>query len=255
MDSRVLPPAHAARLPDLELRGPHRWGCRVGSFLLNATSPMVFLSLSRPRSTPRLSPPRGSRRPVPPTLAGRRITLLGLSKDRPSIEIPCRVHSPLRSAAYRSTRFLGAFGAVLPSRSRATRSRSDLAVCTASPVCSSPGCRGVAPGPDHGVRLVSRGLGSRLHLAPRAALLPFEALLPDESHPDRSRGRSGGSSPRGRCRPRVHRTPCLLALGGLTHLDLEALLSHRSRAPVRRFRRRRALAPLGLSIPSSASPR
>jgi hypothetical protein len=227
----------------------------VGSFLLNATSPMVFLSLSRPRSSLQLAPRFGSGRPCQPTLAGVLTPLLGLSKDRPSIEIPCRVDSPLRSAVYRSTRFLGAFGAVLPSRSRATRSRSDLAVSTASPVSSSPGCRGVAPGPDRGVRLVSRRVGSRLPVVPRAALLPSEALLPDESHPARSRGRCGGSSPRGRCRPHVHRTPCPLALGGLTHRNLEALLSHRSRTPVRRCQRRRAFAPLGLSIPSSALPR
>jgi len=150
---------------------------------------------------------------------------------------------------------LAAFGAGFARRSRATRSPSDLAVCTASPVCSSVSCRGVAPGPDPEVRPVSRRPGSRLDVVPRAAFLPFEASFLAESHQPRSRVPRGGPSPRRRCRRRVHRTPCPPVLGRFPFRNLEALLSRRSGFHRHGFPRRRTLAPLGLSLPPPALPR
>jgi len=72
--------------------------------------------------------------------------------------------------------------------------------------------RGIAPGPDPGVRTVSCQLGSRLANVSRCAFPPFEAFLPAARCPLRSRAGCGGSSPPRRCRRGVHRTPSLLVL-------------------------------------------
>lgn len=191
-----------------------------------------------------------------PLRVGRavRLSLLGFSKDRLSIGIPTGVLSPPRSAVRLRARLSATFGAVLPWRFRASRSPSDLAVFTTSPVYSSVSCRSVAPGPDPEVRPVSLGVGSRLPFVPRAAFLPFEAFFLAESHRHRSRAACGGPSPPCRCRHAVHRPPCLLVLGRFPFRNLEAFLPRRSGAHVRGFPHRRALAPLGLSLPPLTLP-
>lgn len=239
--SQVFQPARLLRLPDRELRGPHHRECRVGSFLLNATTPLVFRSFSvRPSrfDRPATLPLAGSLRQS--TVSRGVVQRSPLHRDPYRSPLPASVCLALARSALRGVR------SGVARRFRASRSPSDLAVFTTSPASSSASCRYVAPGPDPEVRPVSLGGDSRLPFVPRAAFLPFEASFLAESHPPRSRAVCGRPSPPSRCRPAVHRPPCLLALGGFPSRNLEALLSRRSGAHVRGFPCRRALAPLGL---------
>jgi hypothetical protein len=100
------------------------------------------------------------------------------------------------------------------------------------------GCRGIAPGADPGVRLVSPCLGSRLGSAPRADFPPFEALFPEGSCPARSRVPCGGSS--GACGWLITRvrfteplaaSPFAVAGGGLAALLLPRSCTFRCALP------------------------
>lgn len=247
--SRVFQPARGHRSADWGLRGPLRRECRVGSFLLNATTPLVFRSFS-------VRPSR-SCRPERRPLAGwpcRSTVSHGVFQRSPLHRDPYRSPLPasVRRALARPT--LRDVRSGLAWRFRASRSPSDLAVFTTSPVYSSVSCRYFAPGPDPEVRPVSLGVGSRLPFVPRAAFLPFEAFFLAESHRHRSRAACGGPSPPCRCRHAVHRPPCLLVLGRFPFRNLEAFLPRRSGAHVRGFPHRRAFAPLGLSLPPLTLP-
>ena len=248
MGSRVLQLSRRLRFADRELRGPlHRKG-HMGSFLLNTTTPLVFRSFSvlPSRSCPlaRLAL-SGSLRSL--TVSRGVVQRSPLHRDPCQSPLPATVCSALARSALRDVR------SGVARRSRATRSPSDPAVSTTSPVCSSASCRSVAPGPDPEVRPVSRRFGSRLSVVPRSAFLPFEAFFLAGSHRHRSRAACGGPSPTRRCRRAVHRSPCLLVLGRFPFRNLEALLPRRSGAHAHGFPRRRALAPLGLSLPPLTS--
>ena len=167
----------------------------------------------------------------------------GLSKDRLSIGPPCRSPLPAPFGTFEAG-VATALSRDPPSfRPRRFHDLAGLLLLQAT---------GLAPGPDPGVRRVSLKLGSRLALVPRRAFLPFEAFLPAARCDLRSRDDRGGSSPPRRCRREVHRTPSLLVLRSFRFREprgnLEGFLVLRSRTPVRRFQRRSALAPLGLSI-------
>ena len=242
--SRVLQLSRRLHFADRELRGPLHRESHMGSFLLNTTTPLVFRSFSvRPSRSCRFVRLTLSGSLRSPTVSRGVVQRSPLHRDPCQSPLPASVRSALARSALRDVR------SGVARRSRASRSPSDLAVFTTSPVCSSASCRSVAPGPDPEVRPVSLGLGSRLASVPRSAFLPFEAFFLAESHPHRSRDASGGRSPTGRCRPAVHPSPCLLVLGRFPFRNLEALLSRRSGAHVHGFPRRRALAPLGLSLP------
>jgi len=109
---------------------------------------------------------------------------------------------------------------------------------------------GLTPGPDPGVRRVSLGFGSRLRLVPRRAFLPFEALLSAARCAPRSRDGRGGSSPLSLPTRFTEPLPSSFLPAALsrTRRNLEGFLVLRSRTPVRRFQRRSAVAPVGLSI-------
>ncbi len=117
------------------------------------------------------------------------------------------------------------------------------------------GCRGIAPGADPGVRLVSPCLGSRLGSAPRAAFPPFEALFPEGSCPTRSRVACGGSSRACCCQRALHRAPCRLVLRRCRRGPRGLAPPSELYVPVRVSARRAAVAPLGLNLVALALPR
>jgi hypothetical protein len=162
----------------------------LGSSLLNTTTPVVFPAASPVRLSLSASPRSGF-------LAVPFRVPRGLHRDR----LRCLLRDFQRSPLHRSTLQESTPSAFQHLRGGGChRALARPAFVPTSPfsrprrLTPPASYRGIAPGPDPGVRRVSLGIGSRLRLVPRCAFLPFEALLPAERCPHRSRDGCGGSS-------------------------------------------------------------
>jgi len=249
-----LPPTHALCLLDLKLRGPHRWRCRVRSFLLNTTSPMVFHSLSD------LDPPFSLRRVVnpvvllPPPLRVERLLSWGCPKiappsrspdeSTPRSGLPCTEVQGFSGRSERSCLRTLVRPAHVPTspflRPRRFLPRQAAGVLHPAPIV------GFGSFPD------ASALASTPFPAPRSC--PPKPCSPMRATPT-AHALVAAVRHREAVADLTFTEPLASSLLVVSHRNLEALLSHRSRTPVRRFQRRRAIAPLGLSIPPTALPR
>jgi len=227
------------------LRGPHRSEDRLGSFLLNTTTPVVF---------PAASPVRLFHS-APPRVGSSQVSLafsirfcfaasLGLSKDRLSIGPPCR--SPLPAPfdafeagvatalsrdppSFRPRRFHDLAGFLLLQATGVLHPAPILGFA-AFPAASAPASASFPAARFHPSKPCSPQLAAPLAHAWVAAVrhhlvvadAVFTEPLPSSSFNPVAFAMSAG--------------------------NLEGFLVLRSRTPVRRFQRRSALAPLGLSI-------